>query len=131
LTELNAAIDNLNNLDTALANLLQYNDEIAYTINSDGTITVDFTNGLGQYLETAVKDIVQSALNDVTVAVKNLEINILSDLPIVGELLSNLTNGLLIPMVSNVTNLVTGVSNDLTTGVIDISTALAGVQVIG
>lgn len=131
LDELNAAINNLNNLNTALANVLSYTDNVEYTINDDGTIVVDFSDGLANHLETAVIDIVQAALNDVNTAVNNLEINILSGLPLVGSLLRSLTNGLLIPLIGNVTGLVNTLGTNLTNGVIDLTNDLASAQVIG
>lgn len=131
LDELNTAINNLNNLNTALANVLSYTDSVQYTVNDDGTIIVDFSDGLGNHLETAVTDIVQAALDDVNTAVNNLEINILSLLPIVGDLLSSLTNSLLVPLIGNVTGAVNTLGTSLTNGVIDLTNDLASAQVIG
>ncbi|WP_371863294.1 adhesive domain-containing protein, partial [Oceanobacillus sojae] len=132
LDELNAAIDNLNNLNDALADVLAYSDDVEYTVdNENGTIAVTFSDGLGNHLETAVVDVVQSALDDVSNAVNNLEINILSDLPIVGDLLNSLTNDLLLPLVGNVTEEVTNLATELTDGTIDLSNDLASAQVIG
>src|SRR5699024_9104089 len=131
LTELNSAIDNLNNLDSALGDLLAYEDQVDVVVNNDGSIVINFTDGLGEHLETAIKEIVQASLNDVSDAVNALEINILSGLPIVGGLLDNITNQLLIPFVGNVTNELTNLTDDLTNGVIDLTEDLAGVQVIG
>lgn len=128
---LNVAIDNLNNLNTALADVLSYNGNLQYTVNADGTVVVNFSDGLGNHLETAVIDIVQSALNDVNTAVNNLEINILSGLPIVGDLLNSLTNDLLLPLVGNVTSLVTDFSTNLTNGTINLTNDLASANVIG
>src|SRR5699024_6056216 len=119
LTELNSAIDNLNNLDSALGDLLAYEDQVDVVVNNDGSIVINFTDGLGEHLETAIKEIVQASLNDVSDAVNALEINILSGLPIVGGLLDNITNQLLIPFVGNVTNELTNLTDDLTNGVID------------
>src|SRR5699024_11638764 len=99
--------------------------------NNDGSIVINFTDGLGEHLETAIKEIVQASLNDVSDAVNALEINILSGLPIVGGLLDNITNQLLIPFVGNVTNELTNLTDDLTNGVIDLTEDLAGVHVIG
>src|SRR5699024_4852792 len=82
LTELNAAIDNLNNLNSALEDLLAYEDQVDVVVNNDGSIVVEFTDGLGNHLETAVKDIIQNSLDDVSDAVNALEINILSGLQI-------------------------------------------------
>src|SRR5699024_6658090 len=104
LTELNVAIDNLNNLDSALEDLLAYEDQVDVVVNNDGSIVIEFTDGLGNHLETAIKDIVQSLLDDVSNAVNALEINILSGLPIVGDILDNITNQLLLPLIGNVTN---------------------------
>lgn len=128
---LNVAIDNLNNLNTALADVLSYNGNLQYTVNADGTVVVNFSDGLGNHLETAVIDIVQSALNDLNTAVNNLEINILSGLPIVGDLLNSLTNDLLLPLVGNVTSLVTDFSTNLTNGTINLTNDLASANVIG
>lgn len=131
IDELNAAIDNLNNLNTALGDVSSYTDNVEYIVNADGTIVVDFSDGLGNHLETAVIDIAQAALNDVNDAVNNLEINILSWLPIVGDLLSSLTNDLLIPLVGEVIGLVNTLGTNLTNGVIDLTNDLASAQVIG
>ena len=131
LTELNAAIDNLNNLDSALEDLLAYEDQVDVVVNNDGSIVINFTDGLGNHLETAIKDVVQSLLDDVSDAVNALEINILSDLPIVGDLLDSITNQLLLPFIGNVTDVLTSFTDDLTDGTIDLTNDLAGVQVIG
>lgn len=131
IDELNAAIDNLNNLNTALADVLSYNENVDYTVGEDGTVVVSFSDGLGNHLESTVTDVVQSALDDVTNAVNNLEINILSGLPIVGNLLNTLTNDLLLPLIGTVTDEVTNVSTQLTDGSIGLSNSLAGAQVIG
>ena len=131
IDELNTAIDNLNNLNTALADVLSYNDGVQYTVNDDGTIVVSFTDGLGNHLETAVVDVVQSALYDVSEAVNNLEINILSGLPIVGGLLDRLTNNLLLPLVGNVIEELNNISTQLTEGTIPLSNDLASAQIIG
>lgn len=131
LDELNAAIDNLSNLNTALDDVLSYTDDVTYTVNRDGTIVVNFSDGLGNHLETAVTDIVQSALDDVTAAVENLKINLLDGIPFVGDLLSSLTNDLLFPLVGDITDTLNVVSTGLTNGTIDLTNSLASAQVIG
>lgn len=130
LDELNAAIDNLNNLNTALGDVLSYTEDVTYIVNEDGTIVVNFSDGLGKHLESAVTDIVQSALDDVNTAVNNLEINLLDEIPIVGDLLSSLTNDLLLPLVEDVSGALNIVSTGLTNSTIDLTNSLASVQVI-
>src|SRR5699024_6128055 len=110
---------------------LAYEDQVDVVVNNDGSIVIEFTDGLGNHLETAIKDIVQSLLDDVSNAVNALEINILSGLPIVGDILDNITNQLLLPLIGNVTNELTSFTDDLTDGIIDLTEDLAGVQVIG
>src|SRR5699024_1329564 len=101
LTELNAAIDNLNNLNSALEDLLAYEDQVDVVVNNDGSIVVEFTDGLGNHIEPALKDIIHNSLDDVSEAVNALERNILCCLPVVGKLLDEITNQMLLPHVGN------------------------------
>src|SRR5699024_8124481 len=69
LDEVNTAIDNLNNLDQALADLLAYDDTVDFTVNPDGSIVVNFSDGLSNHLDTAINDVVTGLVNDLLDAV--------------------------------------------------------------
>ncbi|WP_020008078.1 adhesive domain-containing protein, partial [Salinicoccus albus] len=131
LEELNTAIDNLNNLDASLQNLTNYSDEVNYTITEDGAIVVEFSDGIGNHLETAVVDTVQSLLDDVSTAANNLEIELLGSIPGIGDLVDGVMNEVLLPIVGTITDEVTNVSGALTDGSIDLANSLASAQVIG
>ncbi|MFC3474596.1 adhesive domain-containing protein, partial [Salinicoccus sesuvii] len=131
LTELNAAIDNLNNINDALADLLSYQDQVAYTVSPEGYIVVNFNDGLGNYVETAVRDVVQAALNDVSVAANNLDINVLGDADLLGDILGTLTDDVLQPAIGSLTSSVAQTSDSLTSGTVSLANDIAAAQVIG
>src|SRR5699024_7989222 len=62
--ELSIAVDALNNLDQAISDVLQYNTSQAVTVGPNGELIVDFSDGLGQHLETAVNDVVVQTLEN-------------------------------------------------------------------
>src|SRR5699024_10191637 len=101
IEELQGAVDALNNLDEATADVLEYNDQVETVVHEDGTVTVDFSDGIGNHIDSAVNDIVIEALNDVVDAINNVKIEILpgaADLPGVGIIidgLNDLVNGVL------------------------------------
>lgn len=132
LTELNRALDNLNNLDQALADLLAYEDQIDVLVNSDGSIVIDFSDGLGNHVETAVKSVVTDTVTGVLDAVEGLDIQLLSVLPGLGTLLNSIViNPLVNPLKSAVVNAANAILVGLTDGTIDLTADLAGLQVIG
>src|SRR5699024_9618867 len=63
IEELQGAVDALNNLDEATADVLEYNDQVETVVHEDGTVTVDFSDGIGNHIDSAVNDIVIEALN--------------------------------------------------------------------
>ncbi len=121
LTELTDALDNLQNLDTALSDLLDYEGSAPVTINPDGSIVINFSDGLGQHLDTVTKQVVQDALTDLVNAITNLKLS-----GIAGNLIDPVLNPVkaLLPGVNNV---LTAVTNDT----VNLSNELAGVQVLG
>ncbi|MXQ51109.1 hypothetical protein GQ671_07470, partial [Salinicoccus hispanicus] len=132
LDELGTALESLNNLDAALQDLTQYNGQAEVVINGDGSVVVTFEDGLGNHVEAAVENVVQSALNDVLTAVDNVNVTLLDSSPLLSGILETLViNPIVNPLVSGVTSTVNGLQQDLTSGAIDISNELAGVQVVG
>src|SRR5699024_9410270 len=134
--ELSGAVDALNNLDQAISDVLQYNITQAVTIGENGELIVDFSDGLGQHLETAVNDVVIQTLENLVTALNGLNLELLpgaSDIPLLGQLVQTL-NGLINGVLGTATDLVgevTGVLDQLTDGVLDLSTDLAHVQALG
>src|SRR5699024_8755702 len=134
--ELSGAVDALNNLDQAISDVLQYNITQAVTVGPDGELIVDFSDGLGEHLETAVNDVVVHTLENLVTALNGLNLELLpgeSDVPLLGQLVQTL-NGLINGVLGTATDLVgevTGVLDQLTDGVLDLSTDLAHVQALG
>src|SRR5699024_713158 len=126
LDDLTDALDALNNLDDALEDLLAYEDEIDVIINPDGFVVVEFTDGLGDHVETAVKDVVVELLNDLGEAIGNVQVG-----GLVGGALEPVVNPTLGLLNDAVVNLITPLVDDLTDGTLDLTENLAGVQVIG
>src|SRR5699024_8076880 len=99
--ELSVAVDALNNLDQAISDVLQYNTSQAVTVGPNGELIVDFSDGLGQHLETAVNDVVVQTLENLVTALEGLHLAVLpgaEDIPLLGQLvqqLNNLVNGVL------------------------------------
>ena len=114
LTEVNTAIDNLNNLDQALADLTAYTDDVEVIVNPDGSVVINFSDGLGNHLETAISDVVTGLVNDLLAAVGELRIEVLPgvrDIPIVGPVLDGVVNDLILNGI--VGNLLSGVTGSL------------------
>jgi hypothetical protein len=82
LDELQLALDNLNTLGDRLEALGVYTDEIPYTINPDGTIVVDFNNGLGSFLEDTVNNLLVSTIDDIQTAIAAIDITLIPVDPI-------------------------------------------------
>src|SRR5699024_1252310 len=83
--ELSGAVDALNNLDQAISDVLQYNITQAVTVGPDGELIVDFSDGLGEHLETAVNDVVIQTLENLVTALNGLNLELLpgaSDVPL-------------------------------------------------
>ncbi|PWU67330.1 adhesive domain-containing protein, partial [Gracilibacillus dipsosauri] len=120
LEELETALEALNNVDNALADLLQYNDSVPVQVNPDGSIVVNFGDGLGNHLETAVQDVIIQLLNDVVSAISALEVEILG-------------GSISVPL-EPVKDMLTPLQNlidNLSSGAIDLSNDLASAQVMG
>src|SRR5699024_7961249 len=134
--ELSIAVDALNNLDQAISDVLQYNTSQAVTVGPNGELIVDFSDGLGQHLETAVNDVVVQTLENLVTALNGLDLEILpgaSDIPLLGQLvqqLNNLVNGVL-GTATSLASEVVGVLDDLANGVLDLTTDLAHIQALG
>lgn len=136
LDKINIALDKLNNIDDALTDLLAYEEQVPAVVQDNGLIIVDFSEGLGQHLETTVKNVVIDLVNEVLNAVNGLEIKLLSGVPILGDLLNGLLNDLVMkpivkPLLSAVTISAKGILNGLANGVIDLTDDLADIQLIG
>lgn len=121
LDELEGALAALNNLDSTVFNILEYNATAPAVVNTeDGIVTVDFSEGLGNHLNSAVNDVVEPLLQDVADAIENLDIELLS-----GTISVPLApvQALLQPVLDLVNNIADGTTN-LTSG-------LVSAQVIG
>src|SRR5699024_10271602 len=136
ISELEQALEALNNLDQAISDVLQYNSSQAVTIGQNGELIVDFSDGLGQHLETAVNDVVIETLENLVDALNGVELAILpgaENIPGVGLIIGGL-NSAINGVLGGVTSLVgevTGVLNQITDGTLDLSTDLAHVQALG
>src|SRR5699024_8499258 len=136
ISELEQALAALNNVDQAISDVLQYNTTQAVTIGENGELIVDFSDGLGQHLETAVNDVVIETLENLVGALNGVKLAILpgaESIPGVGLIISGL-NSAINGVLGGVTSLVgevTGVLDQLTDGVLDLSTDLAHVQALG
>ncbi|WP_458413112.1 adhesive domain-containing protein [Schinkia sp. CFF1] len=136
LDKINIALDKLNNIDDALTDLLAYEEQVPAVVQDNGLIIVDFSEGLGQHLETTVKNVVIDLVNEVLNAVNGLEIKLLSGVPILGDILNGLLTDLVMkpivkPLLSAVTISAKGILNGLANGVIDLTDDLADIQLIG
>jgi len=132
LEELQNSVDALNNVDQALADVLAYEDSVPATVNNEnGTITVDFSDGLDNHLDTAVEDVVLQLLDDVISAADALEVQLLDGIPVVGELVNGLINGVLDLATGTILPGVQEAVNEITTGAVDLTGELASAQVIG
>src|SRR5699024_1162458 len=95
VSELSGAVDALNNLDQAIADVLQYNGVEEVETGPNGELIVDFTDGVGNHLETAIQDVVVQTLQNVVDAANALEIKILpgaEKIPGVGLIIGALNN---------------------------------------
>jgi LPXTG-motif cell wall-anchored protein len=132
LEELQNSVNALTNLEGAVTDLLVYEDTVTPTVNNEnGTITVDFSDGIDNHLDTAVEDVVLQLLRDITTAAEALEINLLGGVPIVGDLVNGLINGILDLATGTILPAVEEVISEITTGAIDLTGDLAAAQVIG
>lgn len=122
LEDLTASLDVINNLNVALQDLTSYTDEVEVTVGPNGELVVNISNGLGQYLETAIQDLVVQALNDIIDAINNLSISGPG---------SSLANPVLDTLSGLVTTVVQPAINDVGDGVIDIANVLGSAQVLG
>lgn len=126
LTELTDSLGVLNNLDDSLQELGAYNGEVEYLVNEDGLIIVNFSDGIGQHLETVTQDVVVASLNRVGTAIGNVRVGGVGGIllnPVVRptlSLLEGLVNESIAPLISQIL--------DETTGLLD---GLASAQVIG
>src|SRR5699024_8926871 len=136
VSELSGALDALNNLDQAISDVLQYNASQAVTVGPNGELIVDFSDGLGKHLETAVNDVVIQTLNNLVNALNGLEIAILpgaQNIPGVGLIIGGL-NSAINGVLGGVTDLasdIIGVVDNIANGVLDLSTDLAHIQALG
>src|SRR5699024_10569580 len=136
ISELEQALAALNNLDQAISDVLQYNASLATTVGPNGELIVDFSDGLGQHLETAVNEVVIETLENLVGALNGVRLAILpgeENIPGVGLIIGGL-NSTINGVLGGVTSLVgevTGVLDQLTDGVLDLSTDLAHVQALG
>jgi hypothetical protein len=132
LEELQNSVNALTNLEGAVTDLLVYEDTVTPTVNNEnGTITVDFSDGIDNHLDTAVEDVVLQLLNDVIDDANALEINLLGDVPIVGDFVSGLINGVLGLATGTILPAVNNVVSEITTGAVDLTGDLVAAQVIG
>ncbi len=90
LDALYGALDSLNNLDDAVINLTDYDEEVEVVKGTNGEIIVNYSDALGTRLESAIKEAVLPVLTSVLTAVNNLSIEVdlaqVGNLPIVGDL---------------------------------------------
>lgn len=134
IDELQGSLDALNNIEQSLADALQYNGTVPVTINADGTVIVDMTDGLGNNLETAVNGVVIQVLNDLIASLNGVSISILPEaesIPLLGLVVRGL-NATINTTLSGLTGLAGDVANILDTlDVTGLATELARVQLLG
>src|SRR5699024_6020040 len=133
LSELQTAVANLTNLDNILTTILKdYTDSVDYTINPDGTIVVEYTDGLGNHLEGLIQEAVAQAVSDVNNAVNALEIKASGLIGgLLGPIIEGVTNDLLLPLVGEVTNVLSTLTDQIANGTINLTNDLASAQILG
>ncbi|HGW6169568.1 TPA: adhesive domain-containing protein [Enterococcus faecalis] len=136
IDELNQAVSSLNNINQALADLLKYEDSVDYTLNQDGTIVVNFSNGLTDHLRTAINDVVIKTLENVITAIQGVSIKILPEaenilgLGVIVRGLNNTIN-LAVGGLTSIAAQITGVINNISNGTLDITSELGKIQLLG
>lgn len=110
LDELNAALAALGNLDDALVEFTDYSANVPAIVNDDGTITVDFTEGLGDQLRPAVNNVVLQLLEDVEIAANSLTVLGLPIGSTVVAPLINALNSITTPILNGTTDLLSGLT---------------------
>ena len=134
IDELQGSLDALNNIEQSLADALQYNGTVPVTVNADGTVTVDMTDGLGNNLEKAVNEVVIHVLNDLIASLNGVSISILPEaesIPLLGLVVRGL-NDTINTTLNGLTELAGDVANILDTlDVTGLATELARVQLLG
>src|SRR5699024_7281776 len=110
IDELGQAIAALNNLESALSDVLAYDANVPVHIDGN-VVSVDFTDGVGNHLEGIVKDLVYETVTNVIDAIDGLKINILPGLPSIPGIPDprNIINGLL----GEVTGLASALAEDV------------------
>ena len=131
---LQGSLDALNNIEQALADALQYNGTAPVTVNADGTVTVDMTDGLGNNLDTAVNGVVIQVLNDLITSLNGVSISILPEaesIPGLGLIVRGL-NATINTTLSDLTGLAGTVTDTLSAlDVPGLTSELARVQLLG
>src|SRR5699024_502910 len=92
--------------------------------------TVDFSDGLGNHLDTAVNDLVTELVNDLLNAVGKLEIRVLdgdSTIPGLGPVLVGVVNDLILGGI--VSELIGGITGGLQPVITDVNNASANIGV--
>jgi LPXTG-motif cell wall-anchored protein len=130
--ELSEAFNALNTLDVAVEDLLAYSENIPaedITVNENGVVTVNFSDGIDNHLNTAINETVLGLVNDVIDAAQALEVDLglLDILPFAQELV----NSILGLVTDSVLPLAQGLVNDLAGATLDLTGDLAAAQVIG
>ncbi len=130
LDEFQTAVNNLNNIDDALANLLAYEDTVPMQVNDDGSVVVNFTDGLNHHVETAVKDVVVSTIQDLINAIDNIDITVDGDLgplaPVINALIDTIESS-----IDAVTPVLNGLITDVQDGSLNILEEVGSLQVLG
>jgi hypothetical protein len=137
--ELGQALDAVNNLPDAIAEILEVTIEDApITEGPKGEIVVDFSDGLAQHLNAAINDVVLQTVNNLIDAIDTFnitaDVGAIGALPGVGSALQDALDRAL-EIDDLLTGSVSGLTNEIVdpivNGTLDVVSDLAAVEVIG
>ena len=122
LDEVEDALDNLNNLNTALSDLATYVGQEDVVIDERGYITVEFSEGLGSHLDGLVNNLLVDTLTELLDAIENLKIG-----GIIGGVLELLLGDLIDTVIPNINEILDALGD----GTVNLANDLAMTQVMG
>ncbi|EKN64988.1 Ig-like domain-containing protein [Schinkia azotoformans] len=126
LTKLTTSLTALNNLNKSLEDLTAYNGQADVQVLDNGLLIVDFGEGLGNHLNTVVNDVVIELLENVADAIEGVKVG-----GVAGYLLSPVVNPTIGLLKGLVTTMINPLITNLTNGVIDLTNDLVKLHVIG
>ncbi|SFB02808.1 hypothetical protein SAMN04488072_105230, partial [Lentibacillus halodurans] len=130
ISELQTAVDNLNNIDDALSQLSAYEDTAPMQVNEDGSVVVNFSDGLNNHIETAIKDVVVSTVQDLINAIDSIEITVGDDLgplaPIINPIIDTVETSI-DALAPTLNELITDIQN----GALNIAEEAGSLQLLG